>query len=279
MAKIKKGFLRLTSNRYIRHAAWTVPAILLAFVLAVRWIPSRLFGEHKFVVFGDEVVAPIWLTILAVIVAYKAYRSKLREKSFKNVLRSLMLSLCSVATAECLYLGIWAEFSNRTAYGWEHDYSALPANFTTELRAFRRNIVPILSIDLLFCGSYDLARKYEFGVQWWDFDASIFYICPLVTNPMPPEGSAILVVLFAAPFWLPAILFAIYPILSITRGPLRRARRRRRGQCMKCAYDLTGNISGTCPECGTKIEVRIPRIENKTSCIVLSYSLSDVSID
>ena len=27
--------------------------------------------------------------------------------------------------------------------------------------------------------------------------------------------------------------------------------RRRRGQCVRCGYDLTGNTSGTCPECGT----------------------------
>lgn len=25
------------------------------------------------------------------------------------------------------------------------------------------------------------------------------------------------------------------------------------GHCQKCGYDLTGNESGTCPECGTKI--------------------------
>ena len=25
--------------------------------------------------------------------------------------------------------------------------------------------------------------------------------------------------------------------------------------CRSCAYDLTGNVSGVCPECGTKIEM------------------------
>src|SRR5829696_2264249 len=25
------------------------------------------------------------------------------------------------------------------------------------------------------------------------------------------------------------------------------------GRCPSCAYDLTGNVSGTCPECGTAI--------------------------
>ena len=30
-------------------------------------------------------------------------------------------------------------------------------------------------------------------------------------------------------------------------------RRKRRNQCVDCAYDLTGNASGVCPECGTEI--------------------------
>jgi predicted RNA-binding Zn-ribbon protein involved in translation (DUF1610 family) len=33
----------------------------------------------------------------------------------------------------------------------------------------------------------------------------------------------------------------------------RRYRRRRRGECLDCGYNLTGNVSGVCPECGTAI--------------------------
>lgn len=29
---------------------------------------------------------------------------------------------------------------------------------------------------------------------------------------------------------------------------------RRRGLCLACGYNLTGNISGTCPECGQNVE-------------------------
>jgi len=45
-------------------------------------------------------------------------------------------------------------------------------------------------------------------------------------------------------------LFAAYPAIAFIRGPLRRWRRRRRGMCIRCGYDLQGNVSGTCPECG-----------------------------
>jgi len=35
--------------------------------------------------------------------------------------------------------------------------------------------------------------------------------------------------------------------------PCRRVYRRRRGRCIECGYNLTGNVSGVCPECGEKI--------------------------
>ncbi len=52
------------------------------------------------------------------------------------------------------------------------------------------------------------------------------------------------------PLLVPSVLFAAYPALAFARGPFRRWRRRRKGLCLKCAYDLTGNESGRCPECG-----------------------------
>jgi len=34
----------------------------------------------------------------------------------------------------------------------------------------------------------------------------------------------------------------------------RREALRSQGRCPSCAYDLSGNVSGTCPECGTAIQ-------------------------
>ena len=46
------------------------------------------------------------------------------------------------------------------------------------------------------------------------------------------------------------LLLALYPTITFVRGPLRRYRRREKGCCLKCGYNLTGNVSGVCPECG-----------------------------
>ena len=56
--------------------------------------------------------------------------------------------------------------------------------------------------------------------------------------------------------WIAAagLLLSMYPTVTIIRGPLRRWRRRRKGLCVECSYDLTGNVSGVCPECGARME-------------------------
>ena len=59
------------------------------------------------------------------------------------------------------------------------------------------------------------------------------------------------------PLWFPAMIFLSFPAYWVGFGPLRRIRRRARGHCEKCAYDLRGNESGICPECGTKFSTEI----------------------
>ncbi|MCK4659079.1 MAG: hypothetical protein KAV82_06110 [Phycisphaerae bacterium] len=51
-------------------------------------------------------------------------------------------------------------------------------------------------------------------------------------------------------------LGTIFVIVGITE------RRRRPGFCWRCGYNLTGNVSGICPECGTPIAK--PGAQNST---------------
>ncbi|UCD27323.1 MAG: hypothetical protein JSV03_09325 [Planctomycetota bacterium] len=56
------------------------------------------------------------------------------------------------------------------------------------------------------------------------------------------------------PLLLLFVLFCAYPIANFTfRRYYRHYRRRKKGLCLKCGYNLTGNVSGVCPECGEKI--------------------------
>lgn len=52
------------------------------------------------------------------------------------------------------------------------------------------------------------------------------------------------------PFWFLVLLTGAYPTFAGIRGPVRRWRRRKNGLCVHCGYNLQGNVSGVCSECG-----------------------------
>jgi hypothetical protein len=55
------------------------------------------------------------------------------------------------------------------------------------------------------------------------------------------------------PLWMPFLIFAI-PTTALTAFLWWFDRRRiPPGHCQRCRYDLTGNVSGACPECGERI--------------------------
>jgi hypothetical protein len=56
------------------------------------------------------------------------------------------------------------------------------------------------------------------------------------------------------PYWIPLAATALPTALLFACG------RRRRGYpfCERCGYNLTGNTSGRCPECGTPLEADVP---------------------
>ena len=57
------------------------------------------------------------------------------------------------------------------------------------------------------------------------------------------------VTVLAIPCWFLPILFSAYPIFAGFRA-LSRHHNLEHGLCMKCGYNLVGNTSGVCPECG-----------------------------
>ncbi len=59
------------------------------------------------------------------------------------------------------------------------------------------------------------------------------------------------------PFCPVLLLLCVGSAVALARAPLRRYRRGRRGLCLKCGYDLRGNVSGVCPECGQQTATRV----------------------
>ena len=59
------------------------------------------------------------------------------------------------------------------------------------------------------------------------------------------------VTLVQIPFWIPLMV-----ALAAAWFFHRKARAIMPGRCRSCSYDLTGNTSGVCPECGIKFELK-----------------------
>jgi hypothetical protein len=53
------------------------------------------------------------------------------------------------------------------------------------------------------------------------------------------------------PYWI--VFLPTAPLSSVLIIRILRHVRKRSGICSRCSYSLTGNTSGTCPECGTSI--------------------------
>lgn len=58
------------------------------------------------------------------------------------------------------------------------------------------------------------------------------------------------------PIWVLFAILAACPLTAWWRGPFLRRRRRRRHQCIRCGYNLTGLTEPRCPECGTAYVTR-----------------------
>ncbi len=85
------------------------------------------------------------------------------------------------------------------------------------------------------------------GANYDEQDAGFYYYVrpwemTLLPKLLGSQGSYFLVI----PLWIPALLAGVSTFIL-----WRRSRRVPPGHCKACRYDLTGNVSGVCPECGT----------------------------
>jgi hypothetical protein len=92
------------------------------------------------------------------------------------------------------------------------------------------------------------ARTYPKPLSW-----SIGSPLDYSRSTLPEWGTDIFGVrYFEFPIWILAVVLSTPFVLFVLRWYRARARART-GRCVPCGYDLTGNISGQCPECGCPI--------------------------
>ena len=83
------------------------------------------------------------------------------------------------------------------------------------------------------------------------------WLTPRDSHWQPISGPVIYSFSFSRWIVITALMPAVWVCVAILAAVDRNSDRRR-GCCRACGYSLTGNTSGMCPECGTKIENQRP---------------------
>lgn len=103
------------------------------------------------------------------------------------------------------------------------------------LSSSRRLVITYLSVAIGLAASHAAGASDAVGDGIFQTTTGVFYITSDIVQPL---------VMWDA--------ISVLPPLLILAGLIFRGRPRRRpGVCASCGYDLTGNTSGVCPECGT----------------------------
>ena len=114
----------------------------------------------------------------------------------------------------------------------------------------------VIALDLF--PSEDLGAEREW--RWWVADLSHGFNWPDLGWGWPGWGDphwrlasgGETVASLWLPYWILVFALAILPLLWLWRRR-RRMALERVGCCATCGYNLTGNVSGICPECGKAI--------------------------
>ncbi len=98
---------------------------------------------------------------------------------------------------------------------------------------------------------YPIAPRRPAEVRWMEEPLNNMHALPYVvwSKEFLPDGSQIGPDWwFDLPFWFLLLMFGFPTLIAWRRD------RVKPGHCRTCEYNLTGNVSGVCPECGTEIK-------------------------
>ena len=141
----------------------------------------------------------------------------------------------------------WTEGSGRTALSHERMLFFNRGRVLLQMTDGPNGLRPNTNVRWRRVPSFDPGKH----LNWWR-RYGVSYLPGPMNRPPSVEDRVL-----TFPLALPLLLTSIPAFLS-GRAFLRLRRRRRRalrGWCLHCGYDLAGNISGTCPECGARVLV------------------------
>lgn len=222
-------------------------------IIVPSWLPAAVFAFYPVSFAVSRLPACRLLRLRRGDAAAPASQGHVRKKVLDR------LGRCMVVLLSCLWLGIGTAWIASYVMDWRG------ANFhrhRSHVSAYANR--GLASLEIVFTLPFaNSCEPFAVHGEWrsWSAGAQCLH-CRMVypvdyyINPMA-KAHRVCDLVFAAvffPLWSAFLICGTYPAIVAIRGPVRRYRRRKRGLCIQCAYDLTGNESGRCPECGRRIE-------------------------
>lgn len=130
--------------------------------------------------------------------------------------------------------------------------------YKTGLRGLASDFGSLFYVDAA-CGSpaapadewpnqFDRCRASGFNwFQWGPARLELLGFVFVLTAP------PLLLLVIGVPYWFICLVLTSPFTLQMLRA-VRTRRRRKKGLCLECGYNWTGNVSGICPECGERID-------------------------
>ncbi|HEY3246255.1 MAG TPA: hypothetical protein VGM03_23165 [Phycisphaerae bacterium] len=98
-----------------------------------------------------------------------------------------------------------------------------------------------------------LFLRYDGGLDMFGPWTKEFRMAGVVLSAVPGRWSPWQFVDAALPLWLPLVILSAPAAVLFIRRTRAMFQRRKYGLCVGCGYNLTGNTSGVCPECGVAL--------------------------
>lgn len=205
-----------------------------------RWILNAVTGL--------SLILCIAVVVLWVWSYWRAPGAKWKHYDHTDALTKQRVNSVIVARGDVLLGHIVSENSNDRLIRYGIDPATLKTSFkfqTGEAKSSLRTMVTTSN-----------SRQYTFA------GFSFAHLLPPPEGRSGPSESKLAGWDVLLPLWSIVLLFIWLPSIRFIRLVRWQRAQQRVGRCPRCNYELTANLSGVCPECGTAIEIRESRITN-----------------
>ena len=182
------------------------------------------------------------------------------KRCLLNLLTALSLVLCVAAVALWRMSHAEQRFASHRGrlYVWGIRHAPGVGAVVVAANGERREPGPLRTVVLQLQGdsgyahpiNWDSPRVGVLGAELWLGEA--FRQKPGEPRRYPAGFAVVEYWIVAVPYWWIVAAAALPPLVAATRA-FRQVLRHRRNLCPACGYDLTGNVSGVCPECGSRL--------------------------